>query len=72
MNKDLIVLENGTVIRKSYVNMVHIAYNADDNMHQVDIHYPGGVITSYYYSEWGARNELKRLTSLLLEGENEE
>ena len=67
MNKDLMVLENGSVIRKSYVNVVLIAYNADDNLYQVDIHYPGGVITSYYSSERDANNELKRLTSQLLE-----
>ena len=66
MNKDLMVLENGSVIRKSYVNVVLIAYNADDNLYQVDIHYPGGVIPYYYYSEWYARNKLKRLTSQLL------
>ena len=66
MNKDLMVLENGSVIRKSYVNVVLIAYNADDNLYQVDIHYPGGVITSHYCSEGDAKNELKRLTSQLL------
>jgi hypothetical protein len=67
MNKDFIVLENGFVIRKSYVNIVLLAYNADDNMYRVDIHYPGDVITSYYSSERDANNELKRLTSQLLE-----
>ena len=67
MNKDLMVLENGSVIRKSYVNVVLIASDADDSIYRVEVHYPGGVITSYYSSERDANNELKRLTSQLLE-----
>ena len=69
MSTDFIILENSSVIRKSYVNIILLAYNADEGLYRVDIHYPGGVITSYYYSEKDAENELKRLTSQLLEEE---
>lgn len=69
MNKELIVLENGSVIRKSYIDIVLLAYNADDDLYRVDIHSPGGVITSYYCNEEDAKKELKRLTSQLLEKE---
>ena len=67
MNKDFITLETGSIIRKSYVNMIHIAYDADNNLYRVEIHYSGGVITSYYCNEGNAENELKILTSQLLE-----
>lgn len=67
MSTDFIILENGSVIRKSCVHMVHTAYDADEGLYRVEIHHSGGVITSYYYSEEDAENELKRLTSQLLE-----
>lgn len=67
MNKDFIVLENGFVIRKSYVNIILLAHNADDNRYLVNIHCPGGVITSYHCSEGDAKNELERITNQFLE-----
>ena len=69
MDTAFIILENGSIIRKSYVNMIHKARNTDASLYRVEVHYSGGVITFHYCDEEDAYKELKRLTSKLLEKE---
>jgi len=69
MNTTFIALENGSVIRKRYVNMIHLVYDMDSDLYKLEVHHRKGVITKYYCDEEDAKRELERLVCQLLEGE---